>query len=176
MNRSLAHKSWLAFAALAVLLAACSSGAPRVPPPASQVPVATSAAAATDVCALMPAAQVAQITGLTIGAAANRVIGVHGPTDNGCVYGDNDAVIDVISPGGGAYYNDLANQYYAGNYTQITGYGDKAFQDLTDGSGFVALFGDTAYDVYLDNPNDQLTDAQVNQASESIITALRAKP
>jgi len=189
MNPLIRHKSWFVIAALAVSLAACSGGTSSTPPVASQALTPTSAlagvvtatsagttagSAKTDVCALLPADQVAQVTGLTIGAATPRT-GLFGPNDFGCVYGDNDATIDVVSPGGTAFYNDLATQYYAGNYSQVAGFGDKAFQDVTDGSGLVALFGDSAFDVYIDNPGDQLTDAQVNTVSETLITDLRSQ-
>jgi hypothetical protein len=168
----------------AVAIAACSGGTvnPASSGPASSeiptgatlgtAPTTTSPATGIDICALLPAAEVAQLTGLTIGAATPRVA-FFGPTDLGCVYGANDAVIDVVSPGGAAFYADTASQYDAANLSPIAGFGDKAFQDFTDGSGFIALFGDSAYDVYFDNPAK--TDAEINQASETLVTSLRAK-
>ena len=87
---------------------------------------------------------------------------------------DDQIVIDVISPGGTQWYDMIASQY-PGNISAISGIGDKALQDFTDGTGLVALFGDTAYDVYVDNPNDLKSDDEINTASETLITTLRAK-
>ena len=83
-------------------------------------------------------------------------------------------MIDVISPGGAAYYDNLASGY-GSNVSPIAGIGDKAFQDFTDGSGLVALFGDSAFDVYIDNPNDRCQTTPSTGPAKHLITALKAK-
>ena len=181
-------------ALIAICGVACSNGATATEPPSGPagtvatqappsiaLPTSNSDADGTNICALLPADQVAQITGETISSSLsdNNFLTAN---DARCQYtiqptspGDNNqVVIDVISPGGAAYYDSLASEY-GSNISPISGVGDKAFQDFTDGSGLVALFGDTAYDVYVDNPDDLKSDDEINQVSETLITTLRAK-
>jgi hypothetical protein len=182
------------FALIAICVVACSSGAtatqpPSRPagtvatqaPPSVALPTSNSGVAGTNICALLPADEVAQITGETISdsVSVNNYLTAN---DARCQYtikptsaGDNNqVVIDVISPGGTEWYDNLASEY-ASNISPISGIGDKAFQDFTDGSGLVALFGDTAYDVFVDNPDELKSDDQINQVSETLITTLRTK-
>ena len=169
MRNQLQHLSLTLLALIATCVAACTGGGASTQPPAGSAgPLATQAIPSVvlpttnsiagtgpDICALLPADEVGQITRNTISnsLSVNNFLTAN---DARCEYtiqptspGDNNqVVIDVISPGGAAYYDHLANEY-GSNSNPIPGIGDKAFQDFTDGSGLVALFGDTAYDVYV---------------------------
>ena len=185
-NKASRGKSLWLVAALAASLAACSSGTPTAPPVASQAPPATQpgvvpgqpgtgSAAGIDVCALLPADQVAQITGLTISGTESRT-SLLIPNDVGCTYGQSSNVlIDVVTPGGAAQYDAQVTQY-GNNAKPISSFGDKSFQDYSDlGPDVVALFGDTQFDAFI-NPLQQLpANADVTTLEKALITALWGK-
>ena len=126
-----------------------------------------------DICALLPADQVAQITGLTISSSTSRTSSLIA-NDVGCTYGQSNVLIDVVTPGGAADY-DAQSSSHGSNADPIASFGDEAFQDFTDGTGLVALFGDTDFDVFILDPTNTLTEADINRVSEALITALQAK-
>jgi len=175
----------LAAVALSVVTAACSGGAANTgssssspsagPVAATAMPATTSTGKGTgiDVCALLPADQVAQITGLTI-ATAKPHTSVLVPNASGCIYGQgNVVVVHVLPTGGAAQYNALLAQFGT-NPTPVTGFGDKAFQDSTDGVDLVALFGDTEFDTFIEaEGSQQLNDEGITRVSEALITALK---
>lgn len=156
--------------------AACSGGA-GTPGSSSAAQVATEAPAATaagstamDICALLPTTQVAQITGFTITGSAPHTSPVIANAF-GCSY-QFGVVVDVEASGGAADY-DAEVARYGTNATPIAGYGDKAFQDFTDGIGVVVLFGDTQFEVYILDSGNQ--EGDIVLVSEALINALRPK-
>ncbi len=182
-KRRRASLAALAVAALAV--AACSNGggssAATVSAGLETSSTATgaftgevSAGAAIEVCALLPVDQVATITKTSVSASTSRTKGL--ANDSGCTYSTSAGVvvIDVVTPGGAADY--AAQLAHAGtNSVSFPNLGDKAFQDATDGTGLVALFGDTEFDVYAQDRTNTLTQDQENALEASLITALKAK-
>ncbi len=169
----------------AITIAACSAGGgssaaalASAGPPSS--PIVSSApgggaasGAAIDVCALLPVDQVATITKTTISGSTSRPSGLVA-NDSGCTYGTSAVLVDVVTPGGAAAYAAQVAQY-GSNVEPIAGFGDKAFQDLTDGTGLVALFGDTEFDVFITDRSGGDSEADINSESEALISALQAK-
>ena len=92
----------------------------------------------------------AQITGEPIDGSTPRTSTLIA-NDVGCTYAEgavaSAVLIDVVNPGGATDYNSAVSYY--SNANPITGFGDKAFQDDTDGLGLVALFGDTEFTVFI---------------------------
>ena len=188
MNRVSSYRSSFIVSSLAVFLAACSSGAPSAPPALSQVPAATQPGTSTgipsgttpgsatgaDICALLTAGDVAQITGLAISGSEPRT-SLLIANDVGCTYGQSAVLIDVVMPGGATQYDAEVNQY-GSNVQPISNFGDKAFQDASDiGPDVVALFGDTEFDAFI-SPLQQLpANADLTSLEEALITALKGK-
>jgi hypothetical protein len=191
-NRRPASHAAMALTLVVLAFAACSGGSGASATPASSVPEASStpvsapagsasaggvsAGAAIDVCALLPADQVATITKTSITGSTSRQNGL--ANDSGCTYSTSAlasaVVIDVVTPGGATDY--AAQLARAGtNAVSFAGLGDKAFQDATDGTGLVALFGDTEFDVYASDPTNTLTQDQENALEAALITSLQAK-
>jgi hypothetical protein len=118
-----------------------------------------------DVCALLPVATVASITGQAItGSTSNIISGRHA-----CEYGANIAVsVVVVRPGGATDYAQTAGP----GDTPVSGLGDKAFYNSN--VGVVALFGDTEVQAHLAQPG-ALTDSQISAMEQAMVKALQPK-
>jgi len=118
-----------------------------------------------DVCALLPVATVANITGQVLtGSTSNGIGGRHA-----CEYGASTAVsVVVVRPGGAADYAQTA----ASADTPVSGLGDKAF--FNPSVGVVALFGDTEVQAHID-PSGALTPDQISGMEQAMVKALQPK-
>jgi hypothetical protein len=118
-----------------------------------------------DVCALLPVATVASITGQVLtGSTSNGISGRHA-----CEYGANTAVsVVVVRPGGAADYAQTAGS----GDTPVSGLGDKAFYNSS--VGVVALFGDTEVQAHID-PSGKLTQDQISSMEQAMVKALQPK-
>jgi len=118
-----------------------------------------------DVCALLPVATVASITGQKLtGSTSNGIGGRHA-----CEYGANSAVsVVVVRPGGAADYAQTAGS----GDTPVSGVGDKAF--FNSSVGVVALFGDTEVQAHID-PSGALTPDQISAMEQAMVKALQPK-
>src|SRR5580704_4803794 len=125
----------------------------------------TDASATVDVCALLPVATVANITGQTLtGSTSNGISGRHA-----CEYGANTAVsVVVVRPGGAADYAQTAGS----GDTPVSGLGDKAFYNSS--VGVVALFGDTEVQAHIDQAG-ALTADQISAMEQAMVKALQPK-
>jgi hypothetical protein len=118
-----------------------------------------------DVCALLPVATVATITGQTLtGSTSNGIGGRHA-----CEYGANTAVsVIVVRPGGATDYAQTAGS----GDTPVSGLGDKAF--FNSSVGVVALFGDTEVQAHIDQ-SGALTPDQISTMEQAMVKALQPK-
>jgi hypothetical protein len=118
-----------------------------------------------DVCALLPLATVASITGQTLtGSTSNGIGGRHA-----CEYGANTAVsVVVVRPGGATDYAQTAGS----GDTPVSGLGDKAF--FNSSVGVVALFGDTEVQAHI-GQSGALTPDQISTMEQAMVKALQPK-
>jgi len=118
-----------------------------------------------DVCALLPVATVASITGESLtGSTSNGIGGRHA-----CEYGANTgASVVVVRPGGAADYSQTAGS----GDTPVSGLGDKAFYNPS--VGIVALFGDTEVQAHMEQPG-ALTQDQISAMEQAMVKALQPK-
>jgi hypothetical protein len=118
-----------------------------------------------DVCALLPVATVASITGRSLtGSTSNGISGRHA-----CEYGANTAVsVVVVRPGGATDYAQTAGS----GDTPVSGLGDKAFYNTS--VGVVALFGDTEVQAHVE-PSGALTPDQISTMEQALVKALQPK-
>jgi hypothetical protein len=123
------------------------------------------AAGTLDVCALLPVATVASITGQSLtGSTPNGIGGRHV-----CEYGANTlASVVVVRPGGAADYSQTAGS----GDTPVSGLGDKAF--YSPSVGIVALFGDTEVQAHMEQPG-ALTQDQISAMEQAMVKALQSK-
>jgi hypothetical protein len=141
-------------AAIALLtLSACT--AKGTPSPVQPTPTDTSGA--INVCGLVTAAEVASITGLTLGAGTE--------TDNTalhhytCTYGAGHEIqIQVTVPGGAAAYSSVESI----QFTAVSGVGDKAGYSASQ--GLTVLYGDALVQV---NATTLDVDTKLAQAVQS---------
>lgn len=118
-----------------------------------------------DVCALLPVATVASITGQSLtGSTSNGIGGRHA-----CEYGAKTAVsVVVVRPGGATDYAQTAGS----GDTPVSGLGDKAFYN--SGVGVVALFGDTEVQAHVE-PSGTLTADRISAVEQALVKALQSK-